>query len=905
MSETKSTHLRLGWKAGTGLLTAVLIPFALLVWVLHADIDKSRVGQLPEHAFIAGSPLATLDLRERLLGLQRQAGSETAANDLAEQASAVSSTLDSLLRANDLDDDAHRTEIAAIQAALERVGALPDEFGTTMQLAARAQDRVAETHKSLNAALDALAALATDWQRGAADWKPASAETTVPPATRELERAYAEGYYLGTQLSLADIQATLSTASTAPPALDLIQYAPPGHATAPTSEAPQPAATQDVTGAESTDATPANPQPAAQVQSETGSATVSAAANSSQRTVATSGEAAGPSVAASANPTVETRAASTPAAETKPDANKAELSVESLQTLSGVESTTTEREQGQSEPTLGRAPEGRALVSHQDYQQAWRRGLERLSGSIKTLSLPGKVDLPGWIPALGTELETRSVQSANTDPRPALLKLALATQDYRASVLNRINDPGTDPAQLQAKAAMVSKQLDAVTVLPEGILDTLSIHPQQLRSQLDRVADTLAAHHSALGELSASAVARQAADAKLAEALTEIQVALLALDRRLETATASTVTQDAPLASPRQQNHFGALVASSLVLCMILLLWSLRTAARSRGNADTLVSNMALGRFPAPKDLQADLGTEGTQLYAKGLQRVQQMLEQVENTATTIEQLGEEFSLAAASDDARNSRCVQQPAMLEANEQLGQYTICIERDSAAVSDAATKVDNATQEGRQHVDATLTAARSLAQQVDEVESVIDRLKQDSESIGTVVDVIRGVAEQTNLLALNAAIEAARAGEQGRGFAVVADEVRNLASRTQESTREIETMIDNLRSAAGQAVSSMAHSKGQAEQSLEHASQADATLSEIEQQLDTMLEAGNRISQTTAEQSAALRQLEQSFADLSTSSNEAGIDRHLIDAGGNSCGRAAEKLRELSQQLSLAK
>ena len=855
MSRTKSTHLRLGWKAVTGLSTAVLIPFALLAWVLNQGLDESMVRERAQHGFITPSPLATLDLRERLLDLERQAGSETAAGDLSEQISATGSTLDALLRSHDVDAEAHAAEITAIQAALEQVGGtLPEDISATRQSVANNQQRVEETRKTLSAALDALAAVATGWQQAASDWRPASRDTTVRAGIRELESAYAEGYYLGTQQILADIQATLSTASTAPPALEVIRYAPPGDTMASASEVTQQATAPESTDTEHTDAAVANPELAT---------------------------------------------------ETEPDANTRELDVQSLQTLSDVEPTTTEPQQSLSAPALGAAAEDSTLVSHQDYQQAWRQGLEQLSASIKTRSLPQTVDLPDWVTALGNELHSASAQPATLDPRPALLNLALAAQDYRASVLNTMNDPDKDPAQLQAKAAVVSKQLDAATALPEDVLNTLSLDPQQLHSQLEQIAETLAANHSALRERSTSAVASKAADAKLAEAMTEVEVALLALDRRLETATASAVTEGAPLATPRQQNRYGALAATTLVLCIVLLLWSLHAVAGSRGRADTLINDMALGRFPAPKDLEADLGTEGTQLYAKGLQRVQQVLNEVETTATTLAQLGDDFSLAAASEDTGNDPSEQQPALLAASEQLGQHAICIERDSTAISEAAAKVGHVTQEGRQHVDATLTAAQNLSQQVDEIESVIDRLKQDSESIGTVVDVIRGVAEQTNLLALNAAIEAARAGEQGRGFAVVADEVRNLASRTQESTREIETMIDNLRSATGQAVSSMAHGKGQAEQSLEHASQADASLSQIEQQLHTILEAGNRISQTTAEQSATLRQLDQIFADMPTSSNQAGIDRDLVAEGGSSCGTAAEKLRELSQQLSLAK
>ncbi|MGD8640789.1 MAG: methyl-accepting chemotaxis protein, partial [Gammaproteobacteria bacterium] len=139
----------------------------------------------------------------------------------------------------------------------------------------------------------------------------------------------------------------------------------------------------------------------------------------------------------------------------------------------------------------------------------------------------------------------------------------------------------------------------------------------------------------------------------------------------------------------------------------------------------------------------------------------------------------------------------------------------VARNANSAADAAHNADVAADNGRQVVGHTIEAIDSLANEVKEAGAVIDRVEQDSESIGGVLDVIRGIAEQTNLLALNAAIEAARAGEQGRGFAVVADEVRTLASRTQQSTAEIQSMIERLQSGTREAVNVMDQSRQMAE------------------------------------------------------------------------------------------
>lgn len=148
--------------------------------------------------------------------------------------------------------------------------------------------------------------------------------------------------------------------------------------------------------------------------------------------------------------------------------------------------------------------------------------------------------------------------------------------------------------------------------------------------------------------------------------------------------------------------------------------------------------------------------------------------------------------------------------------------------------------------------TIHGINALAANVEKAASVIHDLEKDSESIGSVLDVIQGIAEQTNLLALNAAIEAARAGEQGRGFAVVADEVRSLASRTQESTQEIQAIIEKLQARSKQAVSVMTDGQKQAQSGVELAQAAGNALSEISSGIDELDRVSTQIAVAAEQQ-----------------------------------------------------
>jgi methyl-accepting chemotaxis protein len=209
--------------------------------------------------------------------------------------------------------------------------------------------------------------------------------------------------------------------------------------------------------------------------------------------------------------------------------------------------------------------------------------------------------------------------------------------------------------------------------------------------------------------------------------------------------------------------------------------------------------------------------------------------------------------------------------------------------NAAASKAETTNNNAIS-GKEGVTQTITKIDMLSEKLRESEVIVQELAKDSDTIGSVLDVIRGIAEQTNLLALNAAIEAARAGEQGRGFAVVADEVRTLASRTQDSTQEIETIITSLQGRTKEIVSHMAICRTQGQDSAEQASSAGKMLEEITHDVSTIMEMNTAIATAIKEQSAVASEVNQHVVEI----------RDVAEQAGSISHQNAEMSEELSQQ-----
>ncbi|MBV5310501.1 methyl-accepting chemotaxis protein, partial [Chromatium okenii] len=229
-----------------------------------------------------------------------------------------------------------------------------------------------------------------------------------------------------------------------------------------------------------------------------------------------------------------------------------------------------------------------------------------------------------------------------------------------------------------------------------------------------------------------------------------------------------------------------------------------------------------------------------------------------------------------------------------AMQEMTQTVEHIARDANAAAEAARTSESETATGRMVVNATLTTIDTLAHEIDTATEVIQMLSVDSDNIGKVLEVIRSVAGQTNLLALNAAIEAARAGEHGRGFAVVAAEVRTLASRTQESTRDIQQIIETLQQRCREAVTAMTVSRKQSQVSVEHATQAGKSLATITGAVAQISTMNQRIAQGADEQSAVAGEINANLAAITRE-----IDRTA--EGAEQTASAGEDLRRLAQRL----
>ncbi len=195
----------------------------------------------------------------------------------------------------------------------------------------------------------------------------------------------------------------------------------------------------------------------------------------------------------------------------------------------------------------------------------------------------------------------------------------------------------------------------------------------------------------------------------------------------------------------------------------------------------------------------------------------------------------------------------------------------VAQSASQAADAARQADDDANGGSELVSSSADTIRKLAAEVDNAAAVIKTLESETEQVGSVLDVIRGIAEQTNLLALNAAIEAARAGEQGRGFAVVADEVRTLASRTQQSTTEIQSMIERLQSGARDAVVVMDSGRENARVSVERAESAGSSLGKITRAVASISEMNTQIAAAAEEQSTVTESINQNVGEISEISN----------------------------------
>ncbi|UCO96286.1 methyl-accepting chemotaxis protein [Metapseudomonas lalkuanensis] len=301
-------------------------------------------------------------------------------------------------------------------------------------------------------------------------------------------------------------------------------------------------------------------------------------------------------------------------------------------------------------------------------------------------------------------------------------------------------------------------------------------------------------------------------------------------------------------------------------------------------------------------DLTGEPDSSGRDEPARLMQALQSMrqylrdtIEQIGHSATQLASAAEE--LYAVTEEGNRSLNRQHDEIEMAATAVNQMSAAVEevaRNAASTSVASTTSEGVALSGREQVEETVQAIRGMGEEVTRSTQMVADLAGQAQGIATVLDVIRSIAEQTNLLALNAAIEAARAGEQGRGFAVVADEVRALAHRTQESTREIEQMIAAIQAGSDAAVSAMNKSDTHAQDMVKLAESAGQALQDIARRAGEINERTLVIATAAEQQAQVAREVDRNLVNIRDISVQ-------TSAGANQTAAATHELSRLAVEL----
>lgn len=426
-----------------------------------------------------------------------------------------------------------------------------------------------------------------------------------------------------------------------------------------------------------------------------------------------------------------------------------------------------------------------------------------------------------------------------------------------------------------------------------------------------KVQDALGSSKAAHGSLDALAQASQAS-LKQGSELFEEQVvmaetletpwqafydqvtALMAKTYQLDDATLSFLDQQLQQRLAQNRTHMVLLVAAlAAVFLLIFYLYggfyaSTRTTLRRLG---AMMDKVAAGDMTVSFKSQSrdELGELG-EVFNGTVTKIHDLIERVGQTVQEVEhQAGQVESVSARSNQAVSGQRSQIEQVATAMNQMSATAHEVARSAAAAVSSAHSVNDETLSGRGLVQSQQGSIAQLASEIDQSVLVINQLAIDSQSISSVLEVIKSIAEQTNLLALNAAIEAARAGEQGRGFAVVADEVRTLARRTQHSTEEIEQMIAKLHQGVGAAVKAMGSSHKMASGTVGQSEKVQLALENILGAVGMIVDQNQQIAAAVEQQTAVAHDIDQNIVE--------------INRAGEHAAQGAHQTEEASRQLSL--
>jgi len=340
------------------------------------------------------------------------------------------------------------------------------------------------------------------------------------------------------------------------------------------------------------------------------------------------------------------------------------------------------------------------------------------------------------------------------------------------------------------------------------------------------------------------------------------------------------------------------LVVVGLIAAAVLAFFTILSITKPLERVVARLRDIAEGEGDLTLRLNADTKNELGRLshwFNTFVDRVQSVVAQVHEVSQQLSVTAEKTAvITEETNSGVNEQNIATEQVATAMDELAATVHDVARNTSEAATATDAASEETEKGAKVVTSTVDRINELAAEVGDSADIIQKLAEDSENVAGVLDVIRGIAEQTNLLALNAAIEAARAGEQGRGFAVVADEVRTLAGRTQQSTHEIQEMTERLQSGASSAVEAMERGKAKAQQGVEDVAKAGDSLTSITASVNSIKDINMQVASAAEEQSAVAEEIKRNVSSIS--GNAEGTT-----AGAQKTLQASEQMSELSSKL----